>query len=57
MKTCMIVKDGKKWKVISETGDVEYIGNTRRSCFKYTWGKELKVVAYTHGNATNILGG
>ena len=58
MKTCIIVKDGKKWNVVSETGNIEYTGNTRKSCFKYTWGKDLKVISYTHGDITwNILGG
>ena len=52
MKTCRIVKDGKKWYVVSETDEVLYTGKTRKSCFKFTWDKELKILSYAHGDAT-----
>ena len=46
MKTCRIVKDGKKWYVVSETDEILYTGKTRKSCFKFTWDKELKILSF-----------
>ena len=49
--TCKIFrsKDGKKWGVILENGELVFVGKTRVSCFKYASEKALQITEYGHG--------
>ena len=46
---CKVYKNGKKWMIILENGDIAFIGKTRKSCFRYAESNNLTITEYQHG--------
>lgn len=46
---CKVLKNGKKWSVVHENGEVVFTGKTRVSCFRYAAENNLKITAHQHG--------
>lgn len=47
---CTIAKNGRKWSVVLDNGEVVFNGKTRISCFNYAHENGLEIISYQHGD-------